>query len=59
MNGMTPRGSFGGYPDINGYGQQPYYNNGLKPQIYTVSFTSTHRAAAASSVKQALSFDEG
>ena len=51
MNGMTPRSSFGGYPEINGYGQQPYYNNGMKPQIYTVSCALAHSAAIALSVK--------
>ena len=37
MNGMTPRSSFGGYPDMNGYPPPQYYTNGMKPQIYTVS----------------------
>jgi hypothetical protein len=37
MNGMTPRSSFGGYPDLNGFVQPQYYGNGMKPQIYTVS----------------------
>jgi len=37
MNGMTPRSSFGVYPDLNGYVQPQYYSNGMKPQIYTVS----------------------
>jgi hypothetical protein len=47
MNGMTPRSSFGAYPDMNGYGQQQYYNTGMKPQIYTVSGGLTHNAATA------------
>jgi hypothetical protein len=47
MNGMTPRSSFGGYPEINGYSQQQYYSNGIKPQIYTVSSGLTPSAAAA------------
>ena len=47
MNGMTPRSSFGGYPEINGYNQQQYYSNGIKPQIYTVSSGLTLNAAAA------------
>jgi hypothetical protein len=47
MNGMIPRSSFGGYPEINGYGQQQYYSNGMKPQIYTVRDSLTHSAAIA------------
>ena len=47
MNGMTHRSSFGGYPEINGYVQQPYYNNGMKPQIYTVRGPLTQSAAVA------------
>jgi len=47
MNGMTPRSSFGAYPEINGYGQQQYYSNGMAPQIYTVSGGFMHSAAMA------------
>jgi hypothetical protein len=60
MNGMTPRSSFSGYPEINGYSQQQYYSNGIKPQIYTVSsgFTLTTTTAAAAAAASSLPTDQ-
>jgi hypothetical protein len=57
MNGMTPRSSFGGYPEMNGYSQQQYYGNGMKPQIYTVSAGLPHSAAVALPATAASGFD--
>lgn len=38
-NGMMPPNSFNGYPDPNVFAQPPpYFGNGVKPQIYTVSW---------------------
>ena len=42
MHALPPgsSNSFGGYPDPNGYAQQQYYTNGMKPQIYTAVYSS-------------------
>lgn len=56
VNGMTPRNSFGGYPEITGYGQQQYYSNGMKPQIYTVRDSLTPSTVTACPTKSGHRF---